>query len=93
MFDPSDIDAPDIFGDLGSDAMKVVGPLALSLFVPMLLLIAAFGGLAREVSGSLVHVVTPATYRTRPPDCALPPRFARAGRCRSSIARRVRSTR
>ncbi len=37
MFDPSDIDAPDIFGDLGRDAMpvlsvaegKVVGPLAL----------------------------------------------------------------
>ncbi len=34
MFDPDDIDAPDIFGDLGRDAMKVVGPLALLLFAP-----------------------------------------------------------
>ncbi|MEX0683155.1 MAG: hypothetical protein WD472_06835 [Dehalococcoidia bacterium] len=37
MFDPDDIDAPDIFGGLGRDAMKVVGPLALLLFAPSLL--------------------------------------------------------
>ena len=37
MFDLEHIDAPDIFGDLGRDAMKVVGLLAL--------LLAAFGGL------------------------------------------------
>lgn len=28
MFDPDDIYAPDIFGDLGRDAMKVIGPLS-----------------------------------------------------------------
>jgi cell wall-associated NlpC family hydrolase len=64
MLDPSDIDAPDIFGDLGSDAMKVVGPLALLLFVPMLLLIAAFGGLPEAIETS----AAPAAVAEIPPE-------------------------
>jgi len=32
MFDPNYIDAPDIFGDLGRDAMKVVGDQAAVMF-------------------------------------------------------------
>jgi len=64
MFDPDDIDAPDIFGDLGRDAMKVVGPLALLLFAPVLLLIAAFGGLPEAIETS----VTPASAAEVPLD-------------------------
>lgn len=64
MFDSSDIDAPDIFGDLGSDAMKVVGPLALSLFAPVLLLIAAFGGLPEAIETS----AAPAAVAEIPPE-------------------------
>jgi hypothetical protein len=55
VFDPGDIDAPDILGDFGRDAMKVVGPLALLLFAPILLLIAAFGGLPNAVQTSAGH--------------------------------------
>ncbi len=36
MFDPDDMDPPpDIFGDLGRDALKVVWALALLLFAPI----------------------------------------------------------
>lgn len=41
----SEIEVPDVLGSLGRDAMKLVGGLALLLFVPLLLLVAAFGGL------------------------------------------------
>ena len=64
MFDPDDLDAPDIFGDLGRDAMKVVGPLALLLFAPVLLLIAAFGGLPDAIETS----AAPASAAEIPPD-------------------------
>ena len=64
MFDPDDIDAPDIFGDLGRDAMKVVGPLALLLFAPVLLLIAAFGGLPDAIETN----AAPASAAEIPPD-------------------------
>lgn len=64
MFDPDDIDAPDIFGDLGRDAMKVVGPLALLLFAPVLLLIAAFGGLPDAIETN----AAPASAAEVPPD-------------------------
>ncbi len=49
MFDSSDVDTPDIFGDLGRDAMKVIGPLGVLLFAPVLLLVAAFGQLPSAV--------------------------------------------
>jgi hypothetical protein len=52
MWDPSEVDAPDILGDLGRDALKVVGPLALLLFAPVLLLLAAFGGLPEAIQTS-----------------------------------------
>lgn len=52
MWDPSDVDGPDILGDLGRDAMKVVGGLALLLFAPVLLLLAAFGGLPEAIQTS-----------------------------------------
>lgn len=52
MWDPPEADAPDILGDLGRDAMKVVGPLALLLFAPVLLLLAAFGGLPEAAQTS-----------------------------------------
>ncbi len=64
MFDPDEIDAPDIFGDLGRDAMKVVGPLALLLFAPILLLIAAFGGLPDAIETS----AAPAAAAEIPPE-------------------------
>ncbi len=64
MFDPDDIDAPDIFGDLGRDAMKVVGPLALLLFAPVLLLLAAFGGLPEAIETS----AAPAAAAEIPPE-------------------------
>src|SRR5450759_2064054 len=52
MWDPPEADAGDIFGDLGRDAMKVIGPLGVLLFAPVLLLIAAFGGLPAAVKTS-----------------------------------------
>ena len=64
MWDPPEADADDILGDLGRDAMKVVGPLALLLFVPMLLLIAAFGGLPEAIETS----AAPAAVAEIPPD-------------------------
>jgi cell wall-associated NlpC family hydrolase len=47
MWDPPEAD--DIFGDLGRDAMKVIGPLGVLLFAPVLLLVAAFGQLPSAV--------------------------------------------
>ena len=64
MWDPPEADADDILGDLGRDAMKVVGPLALLLFVPMLLLIAAFGGLPEAIETS----AAPAAVAEIPPE-------------------------
>jgi cell wall-associated NlpC family hydrolase len=49
MWDPPEADADDIFGDLGRDAMKVIGPLGVLLFAPVLLLVAAFGQLPSAV--------------------------------------------
>jgi cell wall-associated NlpC family hydrolase len=39
------MEVPDVLGSLGRDAMKLVGVLALLLFAPLILLLAAFGGL------------------------------------------------
>lgn len=64
MWDPPEADADDILGDLGRDAMKIVGPLALLLFVPMLLLIAAFGGLPEAIETS----AAPAAVAEIPPE-------------------------
>lgn len=64
MFYPDEIDAPNIFSDLGRDAMKVVGPLALLLFAPVLLLIAAFGGLPDAIETS----AAPAAAAEVPPE-------------------------
>ena len=52
MWDPPEADADDIFGDLGRDAMKVIGPLGVLLFAPVLLLVAAFGQLPSAVQTS-----------------------------------------
>jgi cell wall-associated NlpC family hydrolase len=41
----TEFEVPDVLGSMGRDAMKLVGGLALLLFVPLLLLLAAFGGL------------------------------------------------
>jgi len=43
--DAVELETGDVLGDLGRDAAKVIGPLALLLFAPLLLLLAAFGGL------------------------------------------------
>ena len=43
--DAAEIEVPDILGDLGREAAKLVGALAVLLFAPLLLLLAAFGGL------------------------------------------------
>ncbi|MPZ49975.1 MAG: transglycosylase SLT domain-containing protein [Dehalococcoidia bacterium] len=45
MWSAEEEETPDILGSLGRDAMKIVLPLAILLFVPLLLLLAAFGGL------------------------------------------------
>ncbi|MPZ49758.1 MAG: transglycosylase SLT domain-containing protein [Dehalococcoidia bacterium] len=45
MWDAAELETPDVLGSLTRDAMKVVIPLALLVFVPFLLLLAAFGGL------------------------------------------------
>lgn len=45
MVDPAELDAPDVLGSLGRDAMKLVGVLAVLLFAPLIFLLAAFGGL------------------------------------------------
>jgi cell wall-associated NlpC family hydrolase len=45
MWDAAEQETPDILGSLTREAMKVVLPLALLLFIPLLLLLAAFGGL------------------------------------------------
>lgn len=41
----AEFEVPDLLGSLGREAMKLVGVLAVLLFVPLLLLLAAFGGL------------------------------------------------
>ncbi|MDO8612263.1 MAG: bifunctional lytic transglycosylase/C40 family peptidase [Dehalococcoidia bacterium] len=43
--DAAEQEVPDVLGDLGPDAAKLVGALAVLLFAPLLLLVAAFGGL------------------------------------------------
>jgi cell wall-associated NlpC family hydrolase len=43
--DPGELDPADVLGSLGRDAMKLVGVLAVLLFAPLILLLAAFGGL------------------------------------------------
>jgi cell wall-associated NlpC family hydrolase len=43
--DIDELEGADILGDLGRDAAKVLGPLAVLLIAPMILLLAAFGGL------------------------------------------------
>jgi len=43
--DAAEVEVPDVLGSLGRDAMKLVGVLAALLFVPLILLLAAFGGL------------------------------------------------
>jgi len=51
----AEIEVPDVLGSLGRDAIKLVGGLALLLFAPLLLLVAAFGGLpeaARSTAAS-----------------------------------------
>jgi hypothetical protein len=87
MFDPDDIDAPDIFGDLGRDAMKVGGPLALLLFAPILLLITAFGSLPDAVQTS---AAAPSASEIQPDQLAVMGR--RAGRERATSASDASST-
>ncbi|MDI6857194.1 MAG: bifunctional lytic transglycosylase/C40 family peptidase [Dehalococcoidia bacterium] len=43
--DADELEVPDVLGSLGRDAMKLVGVLAVLLFAPLILLLAAFGGL------------------------------------------------
>lgn len=43
--DAAEFEVPDVLGSLGRDAMKLVGALAVLLFAPLILLLAAFGGL------------------------------------------------
>ncbi|MDO8613923.1 MAG: hypothetical protein Q7R32_14055, partial [Dehalococcoidia bacterium] len=43
--DAAEMEVPDVLGDLGREAAKLVGALAVLLFAPLLLLVAAFGGL------------------------------------------------
>lgn len=45
MLDAAELDVPDILGDLGRDAAKLLAVLATLLFAPLILLLAAFGGL------------------------------------------------
>lgn len=45
MVDAAELEVPDVLGDLGREAAKLVGALAVLLFAPLLLLVAAFGGL------------------------------------------------
>lgn len=45
MADAPELEVPDVLGSLGRDAMKLVGVLAVLLFAPLFLLLAAFGGL------------------------------------------------
>ena len=45
MVDAAELEVPDVLGDLGRDAAKLVGVLTALLFAPLLLLLAAFGGL------------------------------------------------
>jgi cell wall-associated NlpC family hydrolase len=57
--DVNEFEASDILGDLGRDAAKVVGPLAVLLIAPLILLLAAFGGLPEAtrttVASSLIE--------------------------------------
>lgn len=43
--DAAELEVPDVLGSLGRDAMKLVGVLAILLLAPLILLLAAFGGL------------------------------------------------
>ncbi len=43
--DAAEFEVPDVLGSLGRDAMKLVGVLAVLLFAPLIILLAAFGGL------------------------------------------------
>ncbi len=43
--DAAEMEFPDVLGSLGRDALKLVGVLAVLLFAPLILLLAAFGGL------------------------------------------------
>jgi len=45
MVDTAELEVPDVLGSLGRDATKLVGGLAFLLFAPLILLLAAFGGL------------------------------------------------
>nr|AQQ74581.1 hypothetical protein [uncultured bacterium] len=54
MYDAAEFEPPDVLGSLTRDALKVLAPLAILFFLPVLLLIAAFGGLpdaTRTTSG------------------------------------------
>jgi cell wall-associated NlpC family hydrolase len=43
--DIDELEGADVLGDLGRDAVKVLGPLAAIILAPLILLLAAFGGL------------------------------------------------
>src|SRR3990170_9085550 len=45
MVDADEVAVPDVLGDLGREAAKLVGALAVLLLAPLILLLAAFGGL------------------------------------------------
>jgi cell wall-associated NlpC family hydrolase len=45
MYDAAEFEPPEVLGSLTRDALKVLAPLATLIFGPLLLLVAAFGGL------------------------------------------------
>jgi hypothetical protein len=45
MYDAAEFEPPDVTGSLTREALKVLAPLAILFFAPILLLLAAFGGL------------------------------------------------
>ncbi len=62
--DASDLEESDVLGSLGGDALKVVGILGVLLFAPLLLLLAAFGGLPQATRTT----AAPAAIGEIPPD-------------------------
>jgi cell wall-associated NlpC family hydrolase len=45
VYDAAEFEPPDVLGSLTRDALKVLAPLVILVFAPLLLLLAAFGGL------------------------------------------------
>ncbi len=62
--DAAEPEVPDVLGSLGRDAMKLVGALATLMFAPLILLLAAFGGLPEAARTT----AAPSAIAEIPPD-------------------------